>query len=77
MSANIEDMVRERDAYFAETVRLKETLAEIIPALEIGSKCKADELRASCPGNELTPDEWAALWMAKAMIEAQGKPNTL
>lgn len=45
------------------------TLAEIIPALEIASKCQADELRATCPGNDLTPDEWAALWMSRAILE--------
>lgn len=65
-----DDAIKERDAYFAEAARVKETLSEIIPALEIASKCKADELRATCPGNALTPDEWAALWMAKAIVEA-------
>ncbi len=66
----IDDTIRERDAYFTEAARTKETLAEIIPALEIASKCKADDLRSTCPGNSLTPDEWAALWMARAILEA-------
>jgi hypothetical protein len=70
----IDDAIRERDAYFTEAARTKETLAEIIPALEIASKCRADDLRATCPGNSLTPDEWAALWMARAILEADS-PN--
>src|SRR5690242_13210068 len=37
-----DDAIMERDSYFAEASRVKETLAEIIPALEIASKCKAD-----------------------------------
>jgi len=65
----IDDAIGERDAYFAEAARVKDTLADIIPALEIASGCNADELRATCPGNELTPDEWAALWMARAILE--------
>jgi hypothetical protein len=69
----IDDAIRERDAYFAEAARTKETLAEIIPALEIASKCNADELRKTCPVIELTPDEWAALWMARAILEVDSE----
>jgi hypothetical protein len=55
--------------------RLQTTLAEIIPALEIASKCKAEDLRALCLGHDLTPDEWAALWMARAILEAHELPS--
>jgi hypothetical protein len=65
------DALRERDAYFAEAARTKETLAAIIPALERASGADADELRATATG-ELTPDEWAALWMGRAIME---EPN--
>ena len=56
-----------------ESARLKETLSSIMMALEIASKCNADELRKSCPGNNLTPDEWGALWMARAIYESNTK----
>lgn len=67
--------VRERDAYYAEAARVKDTLAHIIPALEAASGCKADDLRALCPGNGLTPDEWAALWMARGILEGIEQPT--
>jgi hypothetical protein len=59
----------ERDAYFKESARVKETLADIIPALELASGLKADELRQT--GVVLSGDEVAALWMARAILEAQ------
>ncbi len=65
----MDDALWERDAYFAEAARTKETLAEIIPALEVASGCKAGDLRSTWPGNDLTPDEWAGLWMARAILE--------
>lgn len=70
---NCEDAIRERDAYFEEAARTKETLAEIIPALEIASKCNADELRAAYGGNKMTRDEWAAIWMAQEIIKQAEK----
>jgi hypothetical protein len=65
----IEDIIRERDAYFADAARTKETLAEVIPALERASGLKADDFRKLAHG-DLTPDEVAVLWMARAILEA-------
>ena len=67
--SELADALRERDAYFAEAARTKETLALIIPALERASGANADELRATVMG-VLTPDEWAGLWMAHTIMEA-------
>jgi len=63
------DAIKERDGYFSEAARMKETLAEIIPALERASGLKADDFRklTRCA---LTGDEIAALWMARAILEA-------
>lgn len=63
------DAIRERDAYFAEAARVKDTLAEIIPALEKASGLKADDFRRLNEGGLLTGDEIAALWMARAIME--------
>ena len=62
------DAIRERDAYFSEAQRTKETLAEIIPALERASGLNADQFRSLVQG-DMTPDEVAALWMARAILE--------
>jgi len=51
----------------AEVARLKETMSDILPALERASGCSAKELAQ--PGNALTADEVAALWMARAIME--------
>lgn len=51
----------------------QETLDLLIPALEFASGCTARELRKTCPQTELTPDEWAALWMARAILEGHGR----
>lgn len=66
---DLENAIRERDAYFTEAARTKETLAEIIPALEKASGLKAEAFHASHPDNDLTRDEWAALWLARAILE--------
>jgi hypothetical protein len=57
-------------AYISEGHRTKDTLATVIPALEAVSGLKADEMRDNCPADiELTRNEWAALWMARAILE--------
>lgn len=66
----------ERDWNREESERLKDTLSEIIPALELASKCNADALRATCPNVTLTPNEWAALWMVKAIIDCHKQNET-
>lgn len=43
------------------------------PPLERASGANADKLRATAVG-EATPDEWAALWMARAIMEAPNVP---
>ena len=58
-------------AFIAECHRTKDTLEAIIPALEAASGLNADEMRANCPDIELTRDEWAALWMARAILERE------
>lgn len=68
MNTELQDAVRERDAYFADAARVKDTLSAIIPALELASGLKADEFRQCTPG-ELTPDEVAALWLSRAILE--------
>lgn len=65
----LNDAVRERDAYFSEACRTKETLSSVIPALEKATGLNADDFRKLCPGTELTPDETAALWLARAIME--------
>lgn len=67
----LETALRDRDAYFAEAARVKDTLAAVIPALEKASGLKADDFRKHCAGAELTPDETAALWLSRAILEAQ------
>jgi len=67
--SELENAIAERDAYFSEAARTKETLAEVIPALEKASNLKANDLRKHCPNSALTPDEVAALWMARAILE--------
>ena len=47
---------------------LEETLRLVIPALEKASGLKADDFRKHSVGN-LTPDEEAALWLARCILE--------
>lgn len=60
---------RELAAVNAEVTRMKETLSDILPALERASGCSAKDLAR--PGNALTADEVAALWMARAIMEGE------
>jgi len=64
---NMSTTATQRDNYFSELSRVKETLAEIIPALERASGLKAADFYGL--GNELSNDETAALWMARAIME--------
>ena len=47
---------------------LQETLEAVIPALEKASGLKADDFRKHTVGT-LTPDEVAALWLARCILE--------
>lgn len=64
-----DDALRQRDEWFSALSDLKENLAVIIPALETASGLKADDFRDTCPDNGLSSNEWAALWLARAIQE--------
>ena len=51
-----------------EAARVAGTLADVIPALERASGLKADDFR-KLAGGELTGNEVAALWLARAILE--------
>jgi hypothetical protein len=44
-------------------------LPELLPALAAASGCDVESLRRTCPHVDYTPDEWAALWMARGILE--------
>ena len=67
--SELETALKLADGYLTECHRVKETLAEIIPALEKATGLKADDFRGLTTG-DLTGDEVAALWMARAILEA-------
>ncbi len=69
----LDQALRDRDGYFAEAARVKETLGELIPALEKASGLKATDFEGSHPGNELTRNEWVALWLARAILEGKSE----
>jgi len=62
------DLVRERDGYFAEACRTKETLTRILPALEHASGKRADQFEAD---GAQTANEVAALSMARIILQSQ------
>ena len=64
-----DEALRQRNEWFNALCDQKENLALIIPALETASGIKADDLRATCPDNGISANEWAALWMASAIQE--------
>ena len=66
---NTESDKAQAQRLFEESARVKETLADIIPALERASGLKADDFRRPSNGG-LTGDEIAALWMSRAILEA-------
>jgi len=68
MSTELENALRERDAYFADAARTKDTLALVIPALEKATGLKAEDFHGLADG-EMSRDEMAALWLARAILE--------